>query len=314
MRYFGFLSFFLILTINTRAQTQSNCDCYDRLTNLSRYYEEYGDTESALKAYSKGLNFKPKAKWSPYEYYRFGELHAIDGDIQSATHYLAEAFRRGFDTSYFSYEVFDEVRESQGWHQVAQNLDSMKREFQAQINFDYRLAIEDIRGSDQTIRRLIKVPDSTFRLLDSINYSRLKSLFKQYGYPDMQEHGFEGSQGAYLILLHAAMYTQEMYEEILDILNQAINAYGYKRSDMAQFIDRREVWHNKREQIFGTWNAYRADNFSKIRELKAIDEKRMSYNLLRLKEQAIIESRNIPVGYVASAYPDNYFCGHTLQD
>ena len=105
-----------------------------------------------------------------------------------------------------------------------------------------------------------------------------------------------------------------MYQEILIILNEAIEEFEYKRSNLAQFIDRREVWHHKRKQIYGTWNSYGADEFDEITETEKIDENRFNYNLLRLKEQAVIEKRIIPNGYEERSYPENYFCGHTFKE
>ncbi|MEO1629000.1 MAG: DUF6624 domain-containing protein, partial [Bacteroidota bacterium] len=170
------------------------------------------------------------------------------------------------------------------------------------------------RGSDQTIRRLIEVDPATFRQLDSINYTRLKALMDQYGYPDMEQHGFDGSQGAYLILLHASMYSEEMYADIQGILTQAIKNFGYKKSNLAQFIDRREVWHHGRVQLYGTWNAYRAKEFKEFRNPSEIDKLRLPYNLLRIKEQAVMENRDLPANYNPTPYPEGYFCGHDFRE
>jgi len=314
MRTFSILLILIIPLKDLAAQISYDCDCYDRLTNLSLFYEQKGEIEKAIEVFEKGMNYKEKIKWNPYEYFRLGELYAKDGNIIKSCSYLEEALKRGFDIEYLDYEEFDKIRSSQNWKSLITRIDSLKREYQKEINLEYRLAIEDIRGSDQTIRRLIKVPDSTFQMLDSINYSRLKRLIDKYGYPNMEHHGFDGNQGAYLVLLHASMYSEKTYQEILTILNGAIKEYGYKRSNLAQFIDRREVWYHKRRQIYGTWNSYGADVFEDIHGLEDIDENRFRYNLLRLKEQAMIEKRSIPDGYEEKLYPENYFCGHTFKE
>lgn len=314
MKPFSILLMLIIPLKYLVAQIPDNCDCYDRLTNLSLYYEQNGEIKKAIEVFEKGMNFKEKTKWNPYEYFKLGELYAKDGNIIKSCRYLEEALMRGFDIEYLDYEEFDEIKNSQNWQSLVTGIDSLKREYQKEINLEYRLAIEDIRGSDQTIRRLIKVPDSTFQMLDSINYLRLKGLIDKYGYPNMKYHGFDGNEGAYLVLLHASMYSEKMYQEILTILNQAIKEFGYKRSNLAQFIDRREVWYHKRKQIYGTWNSYGADEFEEIIDLEYVDKNRFKYNLLRLKEQAMIEKRSIPNGYVEKLYPENYFCGYTFKE
>ncbi len=314
MKYFSVLLLIIIPLKELISQDPLHCDCYDRLTNLSLYYEQKGDIKKAIDTFEKGMNFKEKAKWNPYEYFKLGELYALSGDFVKSCIYLEEALIRGFDIEYLDSEKFDEVKNSQNWLSIETRIDSLKREYQKNINLEYRLAIEDIRGSDQTIRRLIKVPDSTFQKLDSINFLRLKELIKKYGYPNMAHHGFDGNQGAYLILLHASMYSEQMYQEILAILNEAITEFGYRRSNLAQFIDRREVWYHKRKQLYGTWNSYGADEFKEISGLENVDENRLRYNLLRLKEQAMIEKRSLPRGYEEKLYPENYFCGHLFKE
>jgi len=310
MRYLLIFLLTIIFLPESIGQDSLNCDCYDRLTNLSEYYEQKGDIEKAIEVYEKGMKFKKETKWIPYEYFKLGELHTLNGNFKSACKYLEEALKMGFDIEYLDYEKFDSLKKSPNWAEMVLTIDSLKRDYQKNINLEYRLALEDIRGSDQTIRRLIKVPDTIFHELDSINYLRVLDLINKYGYPDMETHGFDGTQNVYLVLLHASMYSEDMYQEILGILNQAIENCSYDKSSLAQFIDRREVWYHKKEQIYGRWNSYRASEFKKIRDLKSIDIKRFDYNLLRLKEQALIEKRTLPNGYKEDSYPENYFCGY----
>ena len=122
------------------------------------------------------------------------------------------------------------------------------------------------------------------------------------------------SQGVYLVLLHASMYSEEMYQEILVILNKAIEEFSYTKSALAQFKDRREAWYHEQPQIYGRWNSYGAKEFREFRELKKIDSSRFDYNLLRLEEQAMIENRTLPVGYKKESYPEEYFCGYTFKE
>jgi len=296
------------------SQSTIDCDCHNRLTNLSAYYEKEGEIEKAIEVFEKGMNFKAIKKWNNYEYFKLGELYTLKGDFQNACKYLEEALTRGFDIEYLGYEKYDELKKSPYWQNVLDRTDSLKREYQKNINFEYRLAVEDIRGSDQTIRRLIKVPDSIYQQLDSINYFRVKSLIEKYGYPNIETHGFGGNQGVYLVLLHASMYSEEMYQEILIILNKAIEDFSYTKSALAQFKDRREVWYHKQPQIYGRWNSYGAKEFKEFRELKKIDSRRFDYNLLRLQEQAVIENRTLPIGYKKESYPEKYFCGYTFRE
>ena len=298
---------------NVSSQTNYDCNCYDRLINLSSYYEAKRDYKEAVNVYELGLEYKEKEKWVNYEYYKLGDLYNLIGDQEKAVAYFGEALKMGYDIEYMEYEKYDALKLTNEWKGMVSNLDSLKRDYQKNINLDYRLGLEDIRGSDQTIRRLIQVPDSTFAKLDSINFSRVKKLIEKYGYPNIKKDGFDGGQNVILVLLHASMYSESDYEQIIEILNSAIIDFSFKKSFLAQFIDRREDWYHKRSQIYGTWNNYRAEKFKEIRNLNDIDKMRFEYNLLRLEEQSIAENRLIPEGYIKSAYPTNYFCGYMMK-
>jgi tetratricopeptide (TPR) repeat protein len=310
MRLFNILAISVLSITSLQSQNSPNCDCYDRLLNLSEYFEQAGKLDKALEVFKAGLSYKEKGKWTSYEYYKVGELHALNDEFEEACVFLGKAYAMGFDMSYSRLTDHDQLIKSKYWEEMMEVRDSLKREYQKNINMDYRLGIEDIRGSDQTIRRLIRVPDSTFQQLDSINYYRLVALINEYGYPNVEKHGFDGSQGAYLILLHASMYSEEKYQDILQILNDAIQEYSYRRSRLAQFIDRRENWHHERSQIYGTWNAYGSNEFKAIADIEGVDHRRFQFNLLRIEEQAIIEDRNLPSKYKSDEYPDDYFCGY----
>ena len=313
MKYFPAILLLFICLTKLNAQTPSDCNCHDKLYNLSDYYESKGNIEKAIEIFKNSLKFKPKAKWQSNDYYRLGDLYAVLGDFKQSSKHFKNALTMGHDEAYLTYQKFDKLKESPYWIKVQSELDRAKRKYQKNINLDYRLAVEDIRGSDQTIRRLIKVPDSTFYELDSINYNRIKELVDKYGFPEVEKHGFDGYFGVYLVYIHASRYTEEMYQEILDVLNSANENFAFRKSIIAQFIDSRETFHHKRPQIYGRANYYKAKEFREIADIETIDSRRFNYNLLRLKEQAVIEKRTLPEGYIETEYPENYFCGYKLE-
>lgn len=311
---FLMLSFLLFFLSSSDAQNLRNCNCHDRLTNLAMYYAAKGESKKALHTYQQGMDFKPKSRWAPFEYYMISEFQARNGMYQESVNNLISALKMGYDAGFIDENHFESVRKSEHWDPAMDKLDSLKREYSRHLNLEYRLAIEDIRGSDQTIRRLIRVPDSVYQQLDTLNFGRIKKLINKYGYPNVEQHGFDGSQGVYLVLLHASMYSENLYQEILDILNQAITEFSYKKSNLAQFMDRRMVWYHQKHQQYGTWNSYRAKEFKPLASLEKLDAKRFEYNLLRLKEVSVKENRVLPEGYKAGTYPANYFCGHTFEE
>lgn len=181
------------------------------------------------------------------------------------------------------------------------------------MDFEYLKALHDIRGSDQTIRRLIKVPEETFAQLDSINFYRLKKLIEEKGYPNYQTHGFEDTQVTKLVLIHVARYSGKMYNEVMTILESGRENCNVSGSLIAQLIDDRRSITLKSKQLLGKVNNYRAEEFKPIAQPELVDSIRFEYNLLRLKEQAVREKRQLPSGYHLFSYPQDYFCGYEFD-
>lgn len=182
------------------------------------------------------------------------------------------------------------------------------------MNLEYRLAIEDISGSDQAIRSFMEVPDSVFAFVDSTNFYRLKELISTYGFPNQSQNGF-GEVEVFHFFLHASMYSEVIQNDLLKILNDAQKNCLFSSKRIAIIQDRREVWKNESLQNLGMWNNWDdKDKYSKIKNLKTVDSLRFEFNLLRLNEQSIIEKRKLPDGYNKSEYPSNYFCNYKFKE
>ena len=191
------------------------------------------------------------------------------------------------------------------------NMKSLRKVYQTNLNLDYRLAIEDITGSDQAIRSFMvrMIPDSVFAHVDSINFYRLKDLIDVYGFPDQQQHGFAEVE-LFHFFLHASMYSEQMQSDIIELLYAAQEKGLVSKMRIALIQDRRDVWKYEKPQSLGLWNSWEdKTTFSEIRDLSTVDERRFEFNLLSLNEQAKIDGRALPDEYNQSTYPTGYFCG-----
>ena len=308
------LFLFCFLEVKGQESSSQSCDCYERLRELSTYYTSQGSHKKSLEVYRQALNFAKITK--PYDYYYLATLMAANGECIMAKEYLSMAIVKGYDLTYIPYDrnlPTCLATTGEAWKQFLEKVKISNKNTALNLDFEYLKALYDIRGSDQTIRRLIKVPQETYALLDSINFDRLKKLIDEKGYPDYQKHGFEDPQAAYLVLVHATRYDEKMYKEVMSILKTANEEGNIRGYQIAQMIDERTSNILKAEQILGTWNNYGAKEFKPIAQPQSVDSLRFEYNLLRLKEQAKLENRQLPQGYLPIPYPEDYFCGYEFD-
>jgi len=242
---------------------------------------------------------------------------AANDNCLLAKEYLSMAIVKGHDLTFIPYDKYLPTclaTTGEAWEVFLEDLTTTSKNTTTNLDIEYLKALHDIRGSDQTIRRLIKVPVETYTQLDSINFYRLKKLIDEKGYPSYQTHGFEDTQVAYLMFIHASRYGEKMYNEIMDLMKEAKADCNMRGSQIAQIIDSRMGNILKSEQKLGTWNMYRAKEFKPIAQPELVDSLRFEYNLLRLKEQATQENRQLPTTYRLFPYPENYFCGYTFDE
>ena len=102
------------------------------------------------------------------------------------------------------------------------------------------------------------------------------------------------------------MYSDHMFEDVLDVLYEANSMYICDKSFIAMFIDRRLIWHKNQKQNTGTWNKAKA--FNPINDIQKIDSLRFSFNLLNLNDYGNLMNLELPEDYRKTDYPSNYFC------
>jgi hypothetical protein len=71
-------------------------------------------------------------------------------------------------------------------------------------------------------------------------------------------------------------------------------------------IDKRTIGVEEEPEFFGVWS-WKDPNT--IRNIETIDERRFKYNMLTLKDQAVIKGYVLPDLYELTTYPDGYFYG-----
>lgn len=310
---FYLLAVIYILSNTGPLNAQSNCDCYERLFSLSDYLSVQNKHEEALKALQFAISKKEENLVDKYDYkslaLKYFKLNMFEEGFQK----LKLAISKGYDFDYIKDDpYFEQLKDSKEWKKFEAEVPELEAIFDTSSNLKYRLALENIRGSDQFIRRYGDFSFDTYNLIDSINFTRFLDLESKYGFPSQAEHGFTGSD-VFFLHLHASMYSEDLFNIVYNDLLQASSNCLIKKQKIALFLDRYEVWSLENPQKFGLWNHYEdIESYSTFLDIEKVDKIRFEYNLLRLKESSIVENRKIPNNYISIDYPENYFCGFNL--
>lgn len=309
------LIYLMLFCVSINLYSQSDCDCYERLVNLSSYFDAIGNYSKANKSLIQALSYKDEKKWDKLDYRRIGLSFAKTKNYNKTEKYLSKAIATGYSiNSIKKIKDLDLFKQSKYWNQLISKSDSLKKNYQANLNLEYRLAIEDITGSDQAIRSFMEVPDSIFAFVDSVNFYRLQDLITQYGFPNQNQHGFSEVE-IFHFFLHASMYSEKMQEEVLNLLSEAQQGCLVSEKRIAIIQDRRDVWKNEKPQSLGMWNNWDdKTKYSEIKNIEIVDSLRFDLNLLRLIEQSKIDGRILPKDYQKSKYPSNYFCNYKFKE
>lgn len=316
-RYIHYLVLSLIfLSLSYQSVAQSDCDCYERLIELSKYYYEIEDYERANQTIKKAQSIKPIVE--PYDHFIYAKILLKLDQKEEALDQIVRSVKKGKELE-MDFEP-ESVKEF-----VMANLDTnalfiaaierAKIYFQLNLDLEYLRLLDDIKGGDQTFRKMyrlkkITVTDALFYEFDRFSLDRIKEAIDQYGMPGVEKHGFSGFyEHIFLVLLHASQYDEKMYKEVLSIAEEANNECLASRSIIAGLVDRRLDWYHKKPLSLGQNNFYKSGNFKPISDVETVDQRRFEYNLLRLNELAKKEKRTLPEKYKKIDYPENYFCG-----
>ena len=301
MKLFGLLISILLIS---NLYAQSNCDCFERLSELARIKSFEEKKDSALYIYKRALSFLPDSARTNYHDSQLAKYYGAAGHIDSAKHYLIKAIHDGYEKEFIGfYEEFNQVME-----QYSAEVDEAY--FMPGKNFDwnYYNRYYELKGIDQFIRKqpALKFIDrkQLYQVVDSIVLMEAIELINLYGYPQQAKHGF--NIWIELFFMHGSMYSEDVFNRILQILNKANKNCLCLKETIALLKDRRLDWYDKKKQVAGTWNY--PGEYNPIENLDEVDSIRFMYNMMNLYDDARINSKELPPGYTPEPYPKGYFC------
>lgn len=245
-------AFFLLLFVvaSKIGFSQSKCDCFDRLHNLSNVYLFSNDWPRAVSILKDGLSYLPPDIAGNYYYELASDYTHFDTD--SAITYFTKAITQGYPeewikTSYPAiYLKMDSVEIKK---YTAEN--RAKIDFALYNNFISVLERDQfIRNKDYFPRRYLfdsaltikKVIDTLYNKVDSSTFEFVKEVLEKYQYPTENKLQFYPS-GFMVFLLHLTAVDDERSKYIikkLDELNETCDLS--RKSIILALIDRQKLY------------------------------------------------------------------------
>ena len=296
------------------ATAQSKCDCFDRLRNLSVYYDNNGNEPMAISAMKDALSYlDDSAIFNIGEYYaELGEDYMAEKNYDSAVAYYMKAVEWGGENK-ASLKEKPEL-----YSHLDTNLLNKYDEIQRRkIDFALYDQFAEVKAIDQSVRNGIFFPisgvknkpacweqiEDTLSLeADAHDFKFVRSFIETYGrLPSPYKLGFNPSFFVYL--LHITANDNENSKYLFELLNTMNESCTFPCKSLLIFMIDRQQYGKSRKTFCGTFGP---DRFRTIEDVSKADSIRFRYNLLRIKEDAT--PAEIPPGYKPSAYPSNYFC------
>ena len=122
---------------------------------------------------------------------------------------------------------------------------ALRRELLKRVKQDQAIRNEWIKkGVQHPDARLI----ARMQAIDSDNTVRMKAIIRQYGWPDPDLVGKDGTEAAFLLVQHAS---HQFQKEVLPLVRDAYRAKKLSGQDYALLLDRVLVAEGK-PQVYGT--------------------------------------------------------------
>lgn len=320
MRLYLFV-LFIFFSLTVKSQTQ--CDCFDRLYNLSMNYSIMGDWHKAAETLKDGISFLNTEQRSGEFYYLLGEAYSHDNKADSAAIYFTLAIKLGYPLNWVK----------DGYPDIVQKIDPNKLELYAfdlrkKIDFDLYDRFVQALALDQATRNGTLYPeneiydgtpekkafiDTLTERVDSITSEFVNSILDKYGYPSADELGFYPS-GIMGLILHITASDNEMSRKLFIKLSKLNEQCNFPQKSTILFLKDRQKYYKERKDCCGLIGS--TERYQSIENINEADSIRFLYNQIRLKEEvsgndstSIKNRQQLDArGYKPTPYPKNYFC------
>jgi hypothetical protein len=233
--------------------------------------------------------------------YNMACCYALLKNNDSAFYYLDKSIELGQDDAWALADCdFHALHTDKRWKELENKLEKIYRQKNSTINTDLGWEIANMYFEDQAPKaasdnivakygRKSPQVDSINKVItntDSLNIIRLEEIFNKYGWTNKQLVGLEGSDRAFIIILHAPLSYQKKY---FDMIKTAVNNGDLEKNSIAYLTDKILTKEGKK-QLYGTQLKYsyetKSYEFKPIEDEKNVNERRKEFGLGPIEDYA----------------------------
>jgi tetratricopeptide (TPR) repeat protein len=307
----------LILSFSLQAAAQTRCDCFDRLINLGKHYENNYQFPRAIDVYKDAISFMDESATDEEIFWNICYCYDTLGYYDSSVAYAIKAIDAGLGAN----NIRNSVPKTYARLPEAKKLE---KPLGPKVDWDLYNIVLGIRSVDQFVRgndfygegwlpdSLVKYQQPIARaigkLADSANYRMEMNILRKYGWPTFKKVGFYNAMDL-RVLMHNVRYPG-YGRKLLDTLYVLGSiCEGIRRSTVLKLEDNRvlnggEPGLGEGKNLVGFWGRNR---YNIIYDISKADSIRLANNHVRLKED-VPPGESLPKDYKPIPYPKNYFC------
>jgi hypothetical protein len=241
--------------------------------------------------------------------YNMACCYALLKNNDSAFYYLDKSIELGQDDAWALVDCdLRGLHTDKRWNELEDKFEKIYRQKNTTINTDLGWEIANMYFEDQAPKaasdnivakygRKSPQMDSINKVItttDSLNMLHLEEIFNKYGWTNKQLVGLEGSDRAFIIILHAPLSYQKKYFEMI---KTAVDKEDIPKNSIAYLTDKILTKEGKK-QLYGTQLKYsyetKSYEFKPIEDEKNVNERRKEMGLGPIEEYA----KNFGFGYI----------------
>lgn len=294
---FSLIVLFHLMVSGVFAQSEGSL-VYNKYTHIADSLYKTKEYPSAARAYDRAFQAL-EGKAIANDRYNAACSYSLAAMNDSAFYHLFYLVNKSGQYVYDSYKHIltkdsdlKNVRKDERWPEFKRRVDSLKADFEKNLDMELVLQLDSIYEKDQGIRKEyrsmtekyendspeMKAFYKRWRETDSINEIAVLKILDEYGWLGKDVVGSRGNSTLFLVVQHAPLETQEKY---LPMMRQAVKDGKAVGSQLALLEDRVEI-RNHRHQIYG----------SQMGKMKGGDQ----YVVMPLKDPMNVDKRRAEIG------------------
>ena len=224
-----------------------------------------GDTLLAIENYFKSFQYEQQ---TPFDYLVAISLLTELNQYEQAAPLIEKVISIGYPFKFLEEKDLNNMKTTTYWDEILLKKDAIVKKHKNSLDQNWVQELKHMTYIDQQMRQVYmrSLRDSVLKqktlfameLVDSINFSHLLKLTKEFGFPTYQTVGYDGVYDTWMLLWHhrgVEFSTNPIWQEIRPYIEMEMEIGGLQKDFLVMFIDNDEVEHG-RPMIYGSLYAY----------------------------------------------------------